>query len=281
MPETTTNTDEIDLGELLVKIKQAILTNKLIILVLALVGLFIGIFLFYSKPKVYESEMLIYSEVLEEPLIETIGENLDKLVSEGNYMTLANKLGISDSVSTSITSIEISVNEGQVNKSNDGELGLFFTITVDANGDKNWTIINDGIISFLRNNRYIDKRVKLKNENLKNLTLRLNDEVSQIDSLKNSLNGLSSTSKDVTILSPSTVYETLIDLYKDLLKTNTNLQLSEGIEIIDIITYNKPVSAGLLKSGVVGLAIGIFVSLFLIFFIEVSKYMRKYENSGK
>ncbi|MBL3654826.1 GumC domain-containing protein [Fulvivirga sediminis] len=282
MPKNTASTDEIDLGELLVKIKHALLTNKLIIFVLALVGLSIGIFEFYSKPKVYQSEMLIYSEVLEEPLIETIGDNLDKLVSEGNYITLASKLGLPDSISTSITSIEISVNEGQDRKKEeDEERGLFFTITVDANGDKNWTTINEGIINFLRNNSYINKRLKLKNENLKNLTSRLNDEVSQIDSLKSSLNGIGGSQNDLTILSPSSVYETLIELYKDLLKTNTDLQLSEGVEVIDIITYNKPVSAGLVKMSLIGLGIGFLVSLFFIFFIEVSKYIRKYESSLK
>ncbi|UII22638.1 Wzz/FepE/Etk N-terminal domain-containing protein [Fulvivirga ligni] len=270
---TTQKTDEIDLGELLVKIKRSIISHRLLIIALSILGLIVGVVLFYSKPNVYESEMVIYSEVIEETLISTIGENLDKIVSDRNHKNLANKLSLPDSIAAAISSIEIDLDQNQKNKK-----GSFFTIRVDASSNAYFNQINAGIINYLSSNEYVKKRVTLKKENYQNLISKLNTEIGQIDSLKGNLSGLDNRGRDVTILSPSMVYETLITLYKDQLDANESLELAEGVEIIDTIDYSRPVSAGLFKSAVVGFGIGLMISFMIIFLLEVSSYIKQYEK---
>lgn len=268
----TQKTDEIDLGELLVNIKKSVVKRKWLIIILTIAGMILGITKYTISPVVYRSEMVAYSEVLEETLILTIDENLKKIFSDRNLKYIAERFSLPDSVAKSISSIKIDLQEKQKNKD-----GLYFNIKVNSKSNNNFDIINPGIIKYLSSNEYVNKRVILQKEHHQKLIDKLDNEIGLIDSLKNNISGLEKNQK-LTVLDPSAIYETLIGLYKDQLRTNSKLDLSNGVEIIDTIDYSRPVSAGLLKSAVVGFGIGLIISFMIVFLLEVSSYIKQYEK---
>ncbi len=88
------NSDEIDLLELLAKIVITIKSNILSIIVAFVIGSILGLGYYQLVPKVYESKMILLSDILTSSYSERITESLDNLIKEENNEILSQRLGI-------------------------------------------------------------------------------------------------------------------------------------------------------------------------------------------
>ena len=94
--EKQVNNDEIDLVELLVKVVLLVKRNLIQIILFFVIGTGLGYAYASLAPKVYESKMLVSSEILTESYSEKLFENLQNLIKERNYTSVSTITGLSE-----------------------------------------------------------------------------------------------------------------------------------------------------------------------------------------
>ncbi len=274
------NSDEIDLLELLAKIVITIKSNILSIIIAFVIGSILGLGYYQFVPKVYESKMILLSDILTSSYSERITESLNNLIKEGNKEVLSNRLGIEEKEASSITKIEIE-SVKQENKETESESATFI-ITV---GTKDKTILpnlQEGLINHLRNNEYVKIRVRQRQDFYKAMIEKVGIEINSLDSLKRRLfsgQPIYSKSSEMMLVDPTNIYSKIIDLNKEQIGYKNSLELVNSIQLVEGFTvYNKPVSPKLSISLVAGASFGLFMVALLIGFKSLRKIVRLSEE---
>lgn len=97
-------------------------------------------------PKVYESKMLISSDILTESYSEKIFQTLEKLINEQNYAELGAKLNVDPSIAGTISKLKIE--SALKDKPSNEEAKKFFLITAELYDQSVLTELQKGILSF-------------------------------------------------------------------------------------------------------------------------------------
>lgn len=262
--------DEIDLTELMVKMRNVLVRNTILIVILILSGLSLGLAYYLLKPPVYQSEIVLRAGVLDGPMLNTLNGSLTRLIDEGNFDALSSKLKISSEVAKNVKKIVISAV---------GEEGEFYRISASSLSPENWQDLQQGLLDYLRNNAYVNRRVALQEQRYKNLIAKLDAEIQQLDSLNLMSNGGEKVGKgNFIIMNPSDVYSTLITLYKERQEYKEELEYNTAVEVFEEFeAYEQPVSPKLLFSMGIGALIGLVLAIFLVFAIEMDNYLKKSE----
>lgn len=269
--------DEIDLTELLVKGKNVLFRNKLLIIGFFIGGILLGFLYYQLKPSVYQSEVVIRSGILNESLLSVINENLNKLIEEDNRKALSTKLNVPLELSQQVLSIEI-VSTAEEDEDKESS---YYVVTVESLTNDSWSELEAGIIYYLSSNQFVKKRINIREERYKDYIAKLDQEISEIDSLKLSLGSADRYGSDnVIVMNPSDVYATLVRLYQQRQEYKESLEFNDAVEVIeDFDAYQRPVSPRPVFSMGVGALIGLVLALFIAFGRELNRYMRKYEET--
>jgi uncharacterized protein involved in exopolysaccharide biosynthesis len=99
--------DEIDLIELLAKFVISVKENLLSVGLAFAVGTGLGLAYYQFVPNVYESKMILLSDILNSSYSDRITESLENLIDEDNYEVLAKRLQITPLEAEKIKKIEI------------------------------------------------------------------------------------------------------------------------------------------------------------------------------
>ena len=84
------------------------------IIILSIVGIGADAFYSLSKAPVYESSMMLRSNILAEAYSETLTDNLRKLIDKRNYELLAAKLSITPEQASQLVNIKVESIEDQL-----------------------------------------------------------------------------------------------------------------------------------------------------------------------
>src|SRR6187431_631303 len=148
--------DEIDLFELLTKGVLVIKRNFLALVIAIVIGLGLGFGYYKITPVVFESEMIIASDILTESYSKSAFVDIQKLIGERNITTLSSTLNISEPQAAAITDVKTDVKlEGTI-----GMLGLpeqsktYINITVKSLDNALWSDLQKGIAAFIENNDF-------------------------------------------------------------------------------------------------------------------------------
>lgn len=271
-------TDEIDLTELLVKLKNVLLRNKIAIILLTVVGLVLGLLYYNLKPAVYQSEVVVRATILNESLLEVINENLTQLLKEHNYKVLSNKLNLPLEVVGYISKIEIEPTDEEADKKLEY---AFYVIRVESFSNNHWAELEKGMLYYLSNNDFVKKRIDLKAKQYKSFINKLDMEINQIDSLKKGLYDSDNLGNDnVIMMNPGEVYTALLALVKEKQKLEEELEFNSAVEIVeDFDAYKRPVSPRPVFSVAIGGLIGFLIGLFIAFGRELNSYLKQYERT--
>ncbi|GAA0892357.1 hypothetical protein GCM10009122_20360 [Fulvivirga kasyanovii] len=271
-------TDEIDLTELLVKLKNVLLRNKITIILLTVVGFLLGLLYYNLKPAVYQSEVVVRATILNKSLLEVINENLTQLLKENNYKVLSNKLNLPPEVVGYISKIEIEPTDEEADKKLEY---AFYVIRVESFSNSHWTELEKGMLYYLSNNDFVKKRIDLKAKQYKSFINKLDMEINQIDSLKKGLYDSNNLGKDnVIMMNPGEVYTALLALVKEKQKLEEELEFNSAVEIVeDFDAYKRPVSPRPVFSVAIGGLIGFLIGLFIAFGRELNSYLKQYERT--
>lgn len=275
-----TTSDEIDLLELLAKIVITIKSNILSIIIAFVIGSILGLCYYQLVPKVYESKMILLSDILTSSYSERITESLDNLIKEQNLAILSQRLGTTEKEASSITKIKIESIK-QETKEAESESATFI-ITV---GTMDKTILPNlqvGLINHLRNNEYVKIRVRQRQDYYKAMIEKVGIEINSLDSLKKRLftgQPIYSKSSEMMLVDPTNIYSKILDLNKEQIGFKNSLELVNSIQLVEGFTvYNKPVSPKLSISLVAGASVGLFFVALIIAFKSLRKIVRLSEE---
>lgn len=270
------NDDEIDLKDLLKKIADILTRGTKTIILAVLLGAILGLAYFFNSKTTYESNMILSSEVLVLANVKALLDPFEPLIEEGNLAVLAERLGVDEGIAAKIKEIEV---KSTFEKESDNkELVNYFEVTATVTDNDILPQLQEGIVNFLQNNEFVQKRVTLKEEGLKTLIARINKEIAQIDSVKQKIGQsvpLSATSSNVVLMEPSNLYEQALKMVEKQQEYTAKLALIDSFQVVQGFTpYAKPSSPSWIICLVTGLAGGLIIGFAILFFKEMDRYVR-------
>jgi hypothetical protein len=271
------NNDEIDLLDLAGRLVKFF---KKIFWQLAIAGVLGGVggFCFYQfMPKQYESKMLIQSEILTASLCNSMVADLNLLIKEKSWDSLANKLQIESSTASEMISVVAKSPIERAEQLKESEKNSL-EISVRTFDFTKLKSIQIGIEKYLSNNPF-SHQFETRKKNYYNSVIQKYDE--QIGRLKMQQEQfesgkLYSAAKDASyFFDPSVFNARILNCELDKLKYQDSLKLVKRINIISGFTpFQKPVYPKFLRSVVIGIGAGIFLILLISLFKEASRLLK-------
>jgi hypothetical protein len=270
MPDPKNN-DEIDLMEFLLKTINIVKANFWLIVIFFILGSTLGIGYFYSAKKVFESKMIINSDILTESYGKVLFDNLNRHRKERNLAALHTLLNIPESKVSAFSSIGVEkLDETEVTESNR------FLITAMV---FDWEILPSlqaGIVNFLEKNEYVKVRVEQNKDALKKSILETDRELQDLRDFKARIfNGdFFERARGNVMFDPTIVNSKILEFTEKKIKLENELQLSNSVEVIvGFTTFNRHTSPKLSLSLVAGAGVGLCFVFLLIAFKSVRKLM--------
>lgn len=232
---------------------------------LVLLGLSLAYINYKYARKVYHSSAVFTSKILKNEISERFIDDLHYLSSEKNHDEISEYLNISKEEAEQIKDIYYSDFKEVEEDSTIGEAfiinALVYNIDILDNLEK-------GVFEYLENNSYAIKNKKAKENTLKELSLKIDKDVKQLDSLKNDIREgvvflkdkksakgsiIDDNQLDMTYLNPvDELYSKSVDLFEEGLLKKEELALLSSYDILQSFTkFRKPYYPRLLRDSVV------------------------------
>lgn len=277
--------DEIDLLELFAKFIQTVRKNAISIISAFIIGSLLGLAYFQFAPNIYESKMILMSDILTSSYSERITESLDILINEQNAEALSKRLSIAEEEAKDVVKIEIeSLN--QKNKDNEKNESSIFIVTARTKQNQLLPKLQEGIIRHLQNNEFVKIRVNQRKTYLQTMIDKVGEEISSLDSLKRRLflgKPIYSKSAEMMLVDPTSIYSKIIDLNKERVNLKNSLELVNSIQLVEGFTlFKKPTSPKLSISVAAGSSLGLFFAALVIGFKSIRRIIQfSEEKLGK
>jgi hypothetical protein len=265
--------EEIDLQELGIRILRYFRQHFAFILLSSLVTAAIGFAGYVLLPPVYESDMVVMSDILPTTFSDRLTGSFQRLIRERNDSILGARLGLNASEATSILAIRIESVKKETNAKADGP--STFIITAEVATKTLFPKLQEGLINYLRNIEFVKIRVRLREQDYRLLIDQLTREINSLDSLKSRLiqgKPVYAKSSEMMLVDPTNIYTTRIDMQKQLIKYKDSLELFNSIQLIEGFTpFKKPANPKRSSMVLAGLALGFFGALGILTFIRLWK----------
>jgi len=273
----TDTTDEIDLLGLLAKGVLIVKSNFVFIIASFLICTALGLVYYQFSPKIYESKMLISSDILTESYSKSLTDNLSKLIKEKNFQSLSEKLSVPADQAPNIEGIEI---KSAIEKAVDlaENLKNYLVVEVRTKDNTIWPQLQNGIIGYLQNNEFVKIRVEHRKKYYNQTIEKINLELADLEILKKKIADgyLAQSSKESLVLfDPTTVNSKILELNKEKINLQNSLETVNSVQVVEGFTvFKKPASPKLSISLISGSSFGLVVVCLFIIFKSVSAIVK-------
>jgi len=255
-----------------------VLKRWIMVLCFSLLGLAIGIGLFFIVKPTYVSTLILSSHVLTNDYCADIIQELELIVEDDTPNLLAKKLKIDSVTAKEIKRIEFyNYDEKLKEKYKDKDtivLGRPFKIKVFAYSNIIFDTLQKALVNYLENNPYALKRKEIKKQDNIMMREKLKTEIKQLDSLKNavSVNLLPRGNQSGFVfgqpIDPINIYREGVLFFQKELELNKEMILMDNIQVIsDFSVRGKPnspkLSVATTAGGIGGFLFGLIFALFL------------------
>ena len=245
--------------------------------VFSVFGILIGVGLTFVMKPIYISYLTISSNSLNNQFCKDMIDVLELAIKDDAPELLAKELNIEVSSAIEIKKIEfVNYDEKLAKKYADRDtvvLGLPFKIKASVSNISVFDTLQKALVNYLESNEYSLKRKAIKKENIELMQQKLNNEIHQLDSLKfivvsNLLpRGNNSGFVFGQPLDPINIYKEGINLFQANLNLNSELILSDNIQVIQyFMPRKKPDSPRLLLNiaicGAAAFLFGLIIALY-------------------
>jgi len=208
--------DNIGLTDFLVIVFKFCKRNFIIVTSITLIGLAIGIFYSSQKQEYYLSEMIGFSNIVDNTALLEILTPLSTLTDEGNYDELSSKLGISTEEASQIRVLKFA-NSKHTKTSHspsvtDKKLGKLIAVSIETYDRAILPKLENGISKYLNDNPYIKTLEKLELQKTENLINEISSNIALIDSLNKQPNKSNSTVSIQHEINPFNYKEALLEV---------------------------------------------------------------------
>lgn len=273
--EKQANNDEIDLVELLVKVVLLIKRNLLQIILFFVVGTGLGYAYASLAPKVYESKMLVSSEILTESYSEKLFETLQNLIKERNYSSIAPIIGLSEAEAAQLS--KVTIESALKDKPQKEDEKIFFLITVELTDQRILPKLQAGIINYFQSNDFVKLRVDAKRKMHSEVISKIDEEIKSLEKFKTEIGDGSffSKTKGDIMFDPTTVNSKIVGLTQEKETLEEKLTLISSVEVVEGFTqFNKPIWPKKSVSLAAGATLGLFLVGIMIAFKSIRKLVR-------
>lgn len=277
--EKQASNDEIDLVELLVKVVLLIKRNLIQIIVFFVIGSGLGYAYASLAPKVYESKMLISSDILTESYSEKIFQTLEKLINEKNYSELNAKLNIDAATAATISKLKIE--SALKDKPSNEEAKKFFLITAELHDPSALVKLQEGILSFLRQNDFVKERDDQKRKSFNELIQKTEAEIKSLEEFKISIykGDFFKDNKGTVMFDPTEVNSKIVELTRQKGEYEKEFLEANSVQVVEGFTrFDKPIWPKKSVSLAAGASLGLFLVGILIAFKSIRKLVRFAED---
>ena len=304
----------------IVSIRRATFSNKRVFAFATIVLIGLGVLYKFYFPPIYESSLLLRSGYINARYLENEIEKLNLLAEDEDYSRLASFLSINQKTAEEIIEfelvpylteeelIEIRLTEQTLTEIEDIDESLIqrimgyleienrrlFQISVKITDPDAVTQLEEGFISFIKNDQFISRRIEINKETLKARKVKLQQESNTLDSLKNVLfENYQSMAKqrdqgsnnvilsDRYLTNPLEVFERDLALNEQILEIDKALYLESDFEVVDGFTaFYEPINWGWAKTIAIAIATGIGLAYIIIIFKSINSYLDKVEEEG-
>ena len=268
-----------------------------------------GYYRHQTSAPVYKTRMLIDAKITDYSILSALIGTLQDLADEKNYQGIAGILDMKPEITKSVISIKVvdklvifkdlstqqnrefktREEEQKSSKERDKEIfqlkGQKFAIEVSLSNNENFPALEKALIIYLKENKYIKKRVDLKKSFLIKKKSKIHKEVVELDSLKRSITRLfTRENQNIQITDPGTIaklYQESVKLREEELKIDTTLALIDNVQIVEgFVKFNNP-SIKVTKRIKTGLYISFALWFLLVLWLDVRKPFMKFLNADK
>ncbi|MFN3403259.1 MAG: Wzz/FepE/Etk N-terminal domain-containing protein [Cytophagaceae bacterium] len=287
------DSDEIDLVKVISRVKSVYKRRKKIVLFVTILGIISGLGYYFFIPRVYKSRMILSSSTFQGPSFVLLLDNLHRYLEEDNFEELSNLLGM-DIASTQkikglrIYSSKIYAKEEYGDKVSfkdpdktkieiDKDVEEEFVIEAYLSENAMFPILQTGILYYINNNEFIKGRSMAKKRDLEIMREKIHRQAVELDSLKYTIKGLydrSSSSKEIYISEPSTLYSNLLKLYEAELIANESLYASDVNVVEGFKIFKKPYKPKLFATLLFSILLSFVISTIVIAYLEMDNQLR-------
>jgi len=273
MEKRESPSDQIDLQELLLNGILLIKRNFLQFLISFVVGSLLGYTYSMFATKVYESKMVISSDILNKLYVEELGDNINKILADDNIDLLANKFGINAEIVRKIRSVKLeSIEINKVIPSTTGP--TFISITVLITDLKILPDVQKGIVNYLENNDFVKVRIGQRRNTYLLLIAKIQEEILSLEKFKTEFyNGEFLKNSGNIMFDPTSVNSKIIQLTTDVINYRNALSINNSIQVIEGFTEFKNAKK---PNKVIALAGGASMGLLFITLLLAFKTIRKF-----
>lgn len=270
-----TRNDEIDLVELVVKVVLVVKRNMLQIILFFVVGTGMGYAYASLAPKVYQSKMLVSSDILTESYSEKLFENLQALIKEQNHKGLAAKINLTPDEAKKINKLEIE--SALKDKPAKEDEKRFFLITVELKDQDLFPKIEQGLLFYFQENEFVKIRVEQRKNYYHELLRKVEVEIQSLEGFKERIykGNFFESAKGSVMFDPTEVNSKIIDLSKEKGNLIMALETVSSIQVVESFTqFEKPVWPKKSISLAAGATLGLFIVGIFIAFKSLRKLIR-------
>lgn len=274
-PELPRNNDEIDLLELFLKAVVMIQNNFWLIVIFFVVGTGLGFTYFMATKKVYQSKMIISSNILTTSYARVLFDNVNGHVADGDYDVLAADLHIEKESAKQIASLRIeNVSKADGNELKESERYL---ITAEVYDQSVLPSLEKGIIQYFENNEFVRIRVEQQRSALTQMLATIDKELAELQKFKEDIysGNFFSTAKGNVMFDPTSVNTKVLELTQKRIETQNALQLINSVQLIEGFTaFKHHVKPSFMVSMVAGSFLGLFLAGALVVLKAIRRLLR-------
>jgi len=277
-PRQDRNNDDFDLMILLERIFSFSRRYGWSIVLFTVTGMLLGILLYKTAPRQYQSTLLLHSSTLTNTEQINIIENWNALLKDGEYEALGQRLHCDPQMLKKVA--KISATEIQKLYIPNNPNGFVVTAIVKDNAVLD--SLAAGIIYGFENSDFIKAKLASRRAILAELIGKVKSEIAKLDSTKrnieNSIGGNGPHTSSF-IVDVSSITSQVIGLNEKLLGYQDELKFSAGVLVFHKFEkFTKPVSPKLLKLAVLGAAGGFFIGYLLSVFFYLRKRFARHTH---
>jgi hypothetical protein len=252
------NKDEVDLIQVLERIIRFFSNHKKELVAASLAGMLCGFIIYLVQPKVYNSTLILHSQILTNSEEIEIIDNWNELRKDGEYGVLSKNLNCSEYILKNVKLLSATNIQNIAAGSTSG-----FTVDVLVKDTSILENLQKAVIYGLENNEFVKEKVNFKRDNATQMIASVNREIAKLDSTKEKIesnNTGKTPGSSSFIVDISDVNVQMITLNEKLYQYQEALKFVDAIQLLqNFEKYSRPTSPHLLKMIFSGLFGGIFI----------------------
>ena len=278
MPSNNTNdarSDELDLMELLKKFVAFIRSSAPYVFGLGLVGLTLGILLYWVSPYQYSSKLILHSYFL------TNQEHIQIITGWNDLLKHRERAALAEIINCKLETVEklSKITAEEISKTNpDGNLNGF-VVTALVKDPAILDELQAGVKFGLENTEYVKQKLAVRKSNLTTLIRKVSDEIRKLDSVKATVEGALANNagrgSSPFLIDIGDINIEIIALNEKLYAYEEELKFLSAVQVLQKFNkLNRPV--GPLKRTLfpLGLITGMFLGYMIYLLLYLSRKLR-------